>query len=220
MKTLEKQKAIELRRQGYSINDIRRKLNVAKSSISIWVRDVKLNQKQKQYLAIKGFKSDIVEKRRNTRLVKENTKRQLIIDKAKQDIKNLSEKDLFLIGIIFYWAEGSKTRRGVVEFSNGDPNAIKVMMKFFRNICRVPKKKFRGHIHIHENLDIKKAENYWSVVSEIPLSQFFKTYNKPNKSSKGKKNSLPFGTFSIYVCDTELFLKIKGWIEGVVQQAC
>lgn len=218
MKLLEKRKAIELRKQGHSINEISKQIVVAKSSVSVWVRDINLNQKQKQYLADKGFKRDIIEKRRNTRLVKESVKRELAINKAKQDIKKLSEKDLFLIGIIFYWAEGSKTRRGVVEFSNGDPNAIKVMMNFFRNICYVPEEKFRGHIHIHQNLNAEKAENYWSVISGIPLSQFFKTYNKPNKSSQGKKDSLPFGTFSIYVCNTELFLKIKGWIKGIIQQ--
>lgn len=220
MKTLEKQKAVELRKQGYSINDIRKKLNVAKSSVSIWVRDVKLNNKQKQYLIDKGFRNDVVEKRKNTRLTKENIKRQIIIDKARQDIKNLSKKELFLIGIIFYWAEGSKTRRGVVEFANGDPNAIKVMMNFFKKICYVREEKFRGHIHIHQHLNVRRAENYWSEVSGIPLKQFFKTYNKLNKSSKNKKDSLPFGTFSIYVCDTELFLKMKGWIDGVIKLAC
>ncbi len=90
-------------------------------------------------------------------------------------------------------------------------------MKFFKRVCKVPKEKFRAHIHIHPHLDIKKAENYWSSISGIPLKQFYKTYSKPNKSSQSKKNSLPFGTFDIYVHSTELFLKIKGWIEGIYQ---
>ena len=88
-------------------------------------------------------------------------------------------------------------------------------MKFFREICKVPKSKFRGYIHIHPHLDKKIAENFWSRISGIPLNQFYKTYQKPNKSSKNKKDTLPFGTFDIYICDTKLRLKIMGWIEGV-----
>ena len=43
-----------------------------------------------------------------------------------------------------------------------------------------------------------------------------KTENrKPNKSSQGKKNTLPYGTFDIYVLDAQLFLKIIGWTRGI-----
>jgi hypothetical protein len=50
---------------------------------------------------------------------------------------------------------------------------------------------------------------------KIPLKQFYKTYQKQNKSSQNKKNSLPYGTFTIIICDTELFLRIRGWINGL-----
>ncbi|PIR66218.1 MAG: hypothetical protein COU51_05035 [Parcubacteria group bacterium CG10_big_fil_rev_8_21_14_0_10_36_14] len=215
MKMNEKQKARELRKQGLSMNEIRNKLKVSKSSVSIWVRDVELTERQKQELSKKGIKTEVVEKRRNTRLYRERIQRQTVVNKAKKDITKFSEKDLFLTGVVFYWAEGGKTQRGLVRFSNGDPNAIEVMMKFFRKTCAVPEKKFRGHIHIHCHLDVKKAEKYWSEVTKIPIKQFFKTYNKPNKSSKNTRTSLPYGTFDIYVCDTKLFLKLKGWAERV-----
>ena len=93
------------------------------------------------------------------------------------------------------------------------------MMIFFRRVCKIPESKFRGYIHLHPHLSQERAENYWSKVAGIPLSQFFKTYNKPNKSSQNKKDSLPFGTFDIYICDTELFLKLKGWREKVYELA-
>lgn len=118
------------------------------------------------------------------------------------------------MGVMLYWAEGGKTQR-MVRFSNGDPEMIKIMMTFFRRICKVPESKFRGYIHIHPHLDFRAAENYWSSISEISLDQFFKTYRIPNKSSQNKKNSLPNGVFDIYVLDTNLFLKITGWAKGI-----
>ena len=89
------------------------------------------------------------------------------------------------------------------------------MMKFFRDICKVPEKKFRAHIHTFQGASVLKAEKYWSQVSGISLEQFYKTYVKPNKASLQKRKTLPYGTLDVYVHDTKLFLTIKGWIERV-----
>ena len=217
MKLEEKNLAINLRKQGWSMNEIKSKIGVSKSSVSLWVRNIQLTDSQKKELSQKGLTKESIEKRRTTRLGRENARRQIIVDNAKKEIFGLSDQELKLIGIALYLGEGGKANRGSVQLSNGDPRIIKLMMKFFKRVCKVPKEKFRAHIHIHPHLDIKKAENYWSSISGIPLKQFYKTYSKPNKSSQSKKNSLPFGTFDIYVHSTELFLKIKGWIEGIYQ---
>lgn len=217
MKREEKNLAIHLRKQGWSMNEIKNEIGVSKSSISLWVGDIELTSEQKKHLSQKGLTKESIEKRRTTRLGRENARRQIIVDNAKKDIVSLSDQELKLIGIALYWGEGGKANRGSVQLSNGDPRIIKLMMQFFNRICKVPKEKFRAHIHIHPHLDIEKAESYWSSISGIPLNQFYKTYSKPNKSSQSKKNSLPFGTFDIYVHNTELFLKIKGWIEAVYE---
>jgi len=215
MKLKEKNIAIDLRKKGWSMNEIKRELGVAKSSISLWVKNIELTNSQKKELSNKGIRKETIERRRRTRFINENSRRQIIIDKAKEEINSPSLKELKILGAMLYWAEGGKTQRGLVRLSNGDPRIIEVMMEFLRKVCKVPEEKFRGHIHIHPHLNIKKAENYWSSISRIPLKQFYKTYSKQNKSSQNKKDSLPFGTFDIYVCNTELFLRIKGWIEGL-----
>ncbi len=42
----EKQKAIELRKQGLSYSEIRKKVDVSKSTLSIWCRDINLSNEQ------------------------------------------------------------------------------------------------------------------------------------------------------------------------------
>ncbi len=218
MKHIEKKEARRLRKEGLSISDIYKKLGVAKGTVSVWVRDVSLSSTQLQELGARSHARGAIEKRRSSRLYNENQKRQLIIDHAKSDISNISERDLFLIGLMLYWGEGGKKQRGSVRLSNSDPNMIRVMMKFFRTICKVPEDKFRIHLHIHMHLDYKKAEKYWSQVTNIPLNQFYKTYNAPNNGSQNKKDNLPNGTIQIYVCDTTLFLKIQGWTLGIIEK--
>lgn len=215
MKTEEKKKAITLRESGLSLNEIVRDLKVAKSSVSLWVRDVKLTPTQLGVLNSKGFSVGVIENRRETRLLNEKNKRQAVMEKAGEDFKLLSKSDLKVIGCMLYWAEGGKTQRGSVRFANSDPAMIKIMMRFFREICKVPESRFRGHIHTFSHLNRIHAEKYWASISQISRSQFFRTYVKKSIASQNKKDSLPFGTFDIYVCDTNLFLTIMGWIAKI-----
>ncbi len=90
-----------------------------------------------------------------------------------------------------------------------------MMMKFFREICNVPEEKFRGNIHTFAHANVEKTEKYWSKISGIPRNQFHKTYIKPSSASLQKRYTLPYGTFSVNVCDTKLFLTIMGWIERI-----
>ena len=145
----------------------------------------------------------------------ENARRQIIIDNAKKDYSSISLEQLKMIGIILYLGEGGKTSRGMVRLANSDPVVIKMTMRFFREVCKVPENKFRGHIHTFAHADILKTEKYWSQLSGISRNQFFKTYIKPSSASLQKRQTLPFGTFDICVCDTALFLTIMGWIEKV-----
>jgi len=213
MKEEKKKLALKLRKQNWSLSEIKERLNVSKSSVSIWVRDIKLTEEGKKRLLKKRRKAS--EKARETRLKREEAKRKIVIDKSSSEIKNLTKREVKLIGAALYWAEGSKTRRGLVQVCNSDERMIRFIMRFFREVCKVPEIKFRGYVHIHSHLNTKKAESHWSSVSKIPLKQFYKTYQKQNKSSQNKKNSLPYGTFTIIICDTELFLRIRGWINGL-----
>ncbi len=217
MKHIEKSQAIKLREKGHSLNYIASKIGVSKSSVSLWVKDVKLNSIQLNNLKNNAFTTSAIEKRREARLLSEEKKRIEIINSAKNDINKITHYQLLLIGTMLYWAEGGKTQR-MVRFSNGDPRMIQIMMRFFREICKVPENKFRGYIHIHQHLDTKKAEKYWSKQTNIPLNQFYKTYNKPNKSSTNKKNTLPYGVLDVYVLDVKLFLKITGWASAIFEK--
>ncbi len=209
-----KNRAIQLRKRGYSIKSIAKRLSAAQSSVSLWVRGVTLTEQQTQALRANTHSPQTIEKRRQSRIKNELAKRTVVINAAKNDVASISARELWLIGVALYWAEGAKTR-GMVTFSNGDPRMIELMLRFFREICTVDQSKMRVHIHIHESLDVQAAERYWQDVTQIPKGQFYKTYNKPNKSSKGTRNSLPYGVCNIYVLDARLLLRILGWTEGI-----
>lgn len=212
MKVDERNKAIELRKNGVAMGEIAERLGVAKSSVSYWVRDIPLTQTQRNKLNAKGHSVDAIEKRRISRLRNLQTKRNEIIESAKIEAETLSTNPLWCVAVSMYWGEGGKTQN-MARIANSDPAVVTLMMKFFREVCLIPEEKFRGHIHTFEHCDVGKTEEYWSVISDIDRKQFFKTYKKQSSASKKKRDTLPYGTFQIYIHDTDFFFRMMGWIE-------
>ena len=103
---------------------------------------------------------------------------------------------------MLYWAEGNKKTEDI-KFSNSDPSMIKFMMKWFREICNVPEKKFRIALHIHELLSRKNVEKYWSDLTGIPLKQFQKTFIKP--TSLGQEEMFYTMALAFYVSSIEIY---------------
>lgn len=215
MKKIERDRARALRRQGQSMAQIVRRLGVAKSSVSLWTRDVELTATQRSKLSERGRSVESVERRRHARLINERAKRRIFFEAGVMEVEAVSAENLFYLGAALYWGEGSKTKRGTVDFTNSDPRNIQIMMRYFKEICAVPDEKFRGHVILHPHLDSQRAEQYWSKISGIPRKNFHKTSMQHNIASKNKKDSLPLGTFAIGIYDTKLYLRIMGWLEGI-----
>ena len=215
MNLIGKEKARALRKKGRSINQIVAEAGLSKASVSVWVRDIVLTKSQKTKITERGRSIESIEKRRLSRFANEDKKRRLVMDSAKTDIPSISIHELKIIGAMIYLGEGGKTQHGKVCVANSDPLVIKMMMKFFREVCQVPEKKFFGHIHTFDNADIEKTEKFWAQVTKIPRNQFYKTYIKQSVASLHKRKPLPYGTCDVGVCDTRLFLTIMGWIEKI-----
>ena len=217
MRAKERKQARELRSMGFSLREISDRIKCAKSSISGWVRDIPLTLKQIERLELKQDRARAkAANHPNSPKQKWAGIRSNLIDLGAKEIPSqYSLLTLKLIGAVLYWAEGYKAGVNMVNFSNSDPNMIALMMHFFRKVCKVPEKKFRGMVHIHPHLNKEKAKKFWSEISGIPIRQFHKTQFGISKASKHKRDTLPLGTFRIVICDTRLLSKIKGWIKGI-----
>lgn len=114
---------------------------------------------------------------------------------------------------MLYWAEGDK-RTGRVQFSNSDPDMIRLMMKWLREFCSVPEAKFRIGLFVHSLHVREDYLPFWSKITALPISQFNQPYIKPTIFSN-RKNKLYEGTCVIKIHNKDLLSKILGWIEGI-----
>ena len=218
MRKKEKERARQLRREGTSYKDIVKKLGVARSSVSLWVRDVKLSPRQRQALKDRQHTFEVIEKRRTSRLVNGSAIRTEFLNEGLEHIKNQDDIDLMMLGLGVYLGEGSKTDRGKIALSNTDPRIIQIFVKFLTDICGYPAHRIHAHVGIHSHLSIKKAEIYWSAISDIPLNQFTKTSIQQSRAGKGERDRLPYGTFEVSVYDTPGRIRLEGWIQGVYKR--
>jgi predicted transcriptional regulator len=213
-----KNKARELRKKGTSVRTIQKKLKVSKSSVSIWIRDIRLTDKQlkKLYLNKKtgGLKGSIIAAMNKIKKREKITKE--IMNNAKKEIGKLNRRDRFLIGVALYFAEGNKADKSV-SFTNSDPQAIQFMTKWLRDFCQVPEDKFRASLYIHDNLDEQKSKKYWSSLTKISEDQFGKSYIVKNNPKRFRKTINQNGVFRITVSDVNLHRRIMGWIAGILR---
>lgn len=210
----EKIKAQELRKKGLSYKEILTKIHVSKDTISRWCRDIVLTESQKNRLIenkkLGQKKGSIIAAENKKKLRFQMIKQINII--SKKELGKIKNRDNFIAGIALYAGEGNKTN-GLIGFSNSNPILIKFMVKWFKSFCEIPIKKIKGAIWLHEGLDKDKAITFWSELTKIPKTNFYKTYIAQVKSNSNKirKNIHPYGVFAIRISNSEIHRKIIGW---------
>ncbi|MCX6724416.1 MAG: hypothetical protein NT155_04620 [Candidatus Staskawiczbacteria bacterium] len=217
----QKNKAIELRKQGFSYAEILKKIPVAKSSLSLWLRSVGLSKKQEQRLTDKKLASALrgSKKRKEIRIALTNE----IKRKAQEEVGNLTERELWLISTALYWAEGSKEKNyrpgSGVQFSNSDPRMIRLFLSWLLGTVDIPKEDIGIDIYIHESHKntINRVINYWAEQINFSRDNFQHIYFKKNKIDTKRKNTGKdyYGLLRVRVKGSSILnRRISGWIDG------
>jgi hypothetical protein len=220
-------KAIKLRKLGLSYSEIRKQVPVAKSTLSTLLKNIKLSKKAKKIIESRtvGAQKLGAEAKHNQRVKKEEKIRK----SAFSQITKITHKELFLMGIMLYWAEGTKSRGSnvsqSVDFSNSDPKMLKFFMNWLEVCLKIPKDMIAPRIYIHESKKDKVNEvlEYWSKQITFPKEKFSRTcFTKtvyPRKN-KRKDTTQYYGQLRIRIKkSTDLNRRIAGWIDGVVNSS-
>jgi hypothetical protein len=192
-------------------------LGVARSTVSLWVRDMPspfgpagpLRQRRLSKLGGAVL-------RRQSQLARQLTK-----FAAASEVDALSERELLLVGAALYWAEGSKDkpwRRGeVVSFINSDPRMIRVFLRWLA-LVGVEPSALRYRVQIHESADVTAAERFWAETARVPTERLSPSTLKRSLVSTTRRNtgSSYHGCLEVSVRgSSELYRKIEGWWFGI-----
>jgi hypothetical protein len=214
-----KQKAINLRKNGYSYNYIGKHIPLAKSTLSDWLHDVPFIPNEYTLKTIG-----------NARVASGKYKHQTKVDslkkarlQAKKDIAILSDRDVMMLGLGIYIGEGSKTFN-ITRVVNSDPKIIKFSLKWFKISFGIGIKNVGIRLHLYPDNNVKESIKYWSKITGIPEKDFGKSSIDLRTNKKNRNHGkLPHGTAHITVNglgDKELGVylhrRIMAWINRVL----
>ncbi|WP_407922123.1 helix-turn-helix domain-containing protein [Carbonactinospora thermoautotrophica] len=119
-----RERARELRLQGWTYPEIAKELNVSKSSVSLWVGPSQARFPVDARAVAGPRQRDVL----GAAAPPAGDRAPAGEAAAAREIGALSDRELFLIGAALYWAEGSKLycRRERVVFINSDPSMMLV----------------------------------------------------------------------------------------------
>lgn len=215
-KIILREQAIKLRTQGHTYGQIKRELKVAKSTLSGWLRNLPLDEKQLELLAKnrERAKDLAIERYIETRKNQKFARLKLVLNEQCRKLLPLSEKELFLCGLFLYWGEGEK-RHGIISISNTDPRVIKFALYWMTNLLKIPREKIRINLHLYKDMSIDEATNFWSNILDIPKIQFNKPYIKKTNREGLTYKSFGHGTCKLYAGSVLLSEKIAMSIKAI-----
>lgn len=223
-KSKQKFEAVQLRQTGESIKIIAKKLGVSAGSVSIWCRDVQLSDVQLKELERRSRDPNYGKRLENStrqRKIKEE-KIDRLLKEGIGKIGDLSKREVFLVGVALYWAEGFK-KDTQVGFANSNLGMIKFYLKWLCECCdvRLEDLIFRVTLNISHKNRIDEVQKHWSKSLGIPLINFRKPFYQKFVWKKSYKNPNEYyGVLRIKVRrSTDFLRKIHGWIEGLRLQA-
>jgi len=214
MKSLvrEKELAIELRKRGHSYSEILQKVKVAKSSLSLWLKDLPLTAREK----------GILKKRKNSNISRGRIKASSVLhtnrlvrekgwlEEAQQEFAIHKNEPLFHTGVSLYWAEGAK-RSNQFLFVNTDRDMHEVVLQWLEKYTRYARNDCGYRLFIHKLYSQEDCEGYWSNALKVSRDRFKITvFKKTTKTSKIRPQYK--GCLRIEVPRSrELLCKMKFW---------
>ncbi|MDO8577447.1 MAG: hypothetical protein Q7R55_01090 [Candidatus Wildermuthbacteria bacterium] len=202
-KSLEYNKARKMRSRGGSIRDIANAISVAKSTVSLWCRDIQLTPRQIEKLQGNRIRGGYAGRLKGARMQYERRiqRTQEFEGKGKNLLGKLSVRDILSVGLGLYWGEGTTYGRRA-EFTNSDPFIIRFILRWFKQVFHFDTSRFKFYILINEiHKDrLKEVQKYWVKITGISQKSFGKTTLIKAKNKKVYANfATHYGTLKVCV---------------------
>ena len=123
------------------------------------------------------------------------------------------ERELFLLGLVIYWAEGSRKSPCNVQVVNMDPRMLQVFARFLREIACVDESRIRLDVRVYHGFDKEKARRYWCRTLELKPERVFVRPHIDRRSNPHQQWS-PYGIATLCVSNT----KLKTWMNRQLEK--
>tara|TARA_B100000508_G_scaffold140905_1_gene144193 strand:- start:617 stop:1288 length:672 start_codon:yes stop_codon:yes gene_type:complete len=209
------EQAIDLRKRGFTLEEISKYCEVSKSTASNWLKN-------------KAF-SHTVTKQNKRRAGIENAERLCLIAKArgterakrykdaaesaKVEFANYQDNPVFMSALTLYCAAGETADDNTIRLSHTSPEMHRLFIHFSKQFLGVAPLKVHLWLQLYQGASEEKAMKKWSKTTTVPLHQFYKN----QFVNTSQKTPLHFGVGNTIIASTYHKQKLKTWV-GLAQK--
>jgi AcrR family transcriptional regulator len=202
-------KARKLRlEQGLSIVEIAQRLNLSKTTIYYWVRDIPLQRPRR---ANPGQRRGNRGMRRKYRELREAA-----YAEGRDSFQTLCMSDsTFRDFVCMYIGEGYKRSRNAVSISNSDPRVAVLATHWLRALSS---KTLRFSVQYHLDQDPWKLAEFWGSTLRVDPAEIRMQPKKNSGRLKGRVWRCTHGVIAVAAWDTLLRARLQAWMDCVQEQ--
>lgn len=180
--------AIEMRKTGLSIRNIAQTLDIPKSTLSGWLKNIPITNEQALHLIRNRtiafqqarIKASLWHKEQKQKRIKNAESQANNLLSSIEDNKNIQELALAML----YWGEGFKADREL-GIGNSDPRILRFFIKIYTSNFNIPKNSIKCGLHLRADQNAEEMKEYWSKELDLPLGNFnFVNFDKRTLGSK------------------------------------
>ena len=168
--------AFRLRKNGFSIRDIEKRLGIPRSTLSGWLQSVELSREQSEKLLTK-WKEALVRARKKAAEWHHTEKKKRLQEAEKQALAILKKVDatdtttLELTLSFLYLGEGSK-KNVETALGSSDPLILQFFLSTLRKLYKLDTKELRYELCIRADQNPTKVKRFWAKALDAPLRSF------------------------------------------------
>lgn len=201
----EQTRARELRADAWTLKEIADELGVAKSSVSLWVRDVDFEPRPRRKARKRG-----PNKLERAKAAEIDACRVAGIDR----FPRLTDEEFFCAGLGLYAGDGAK-KGGSAHFANSNTAMVRFYCAWLRRFFDVDESRLRVQVYLHADLDLDAANQHWVGATGIPLEQFHKPYRAVVDETR-RHNRHVFGCCHVRYACTHTLRRILGMMDAMI----
>lgn len=183
--------ALAMRKSGKSIRDIEIALEIPRSTLSGWLKDVELSPSQRKVLLSKNRMGLTKARVLAAKAHKDNKLRRIESVNAaiNSTLRSLPTDDMAILELalaMLYFGEGSKTKQGL-RLGNSDPRIIHFYVDSLKKLYGLTENSLYFALHLRADQDVEKEKIFWSQALDMPVSNFryhikdLRTAGKPTR---------------------------------------
>ncbi len=206
------EQALQLRKRGFTLEEIGKYVDVSKSTVSKWLKNnansIEVTKQNKRRAGVENAKRLKLMSKTRTR---ERALRYKEVElSAETEFKHYKKNPLFIAGLITYASLGDLTDERTIRLTTARLMAHKTFISFAVEYLGVPKNKIKLWLLLYTDHNEETCMKKWHKFTALPYSQFHK-----NQVVKGKPKhkTLHHGVGNTIIGSTVLKHKLVRWIE-------